>query len=117
MTRKYPRMRRASISPRRCPMPDVNANPDALRILHVVDSLERGGLERVVADLSFAQRRAGHDVAVFSILQTAGFRAELDHAGVPVLIGGKRKPFDLSVIRALRNHAKTRRIDVMHAHN
>ena len=47
----------------------VPAYPDdsTPRVLHVVDSLERGGLERVVTDLAVMQRQQGYDVAVFSI--------------------------------------------------
>ncbi len=92
-------------------------NPHALRIVHVVDSLERGGLERVVADLAVEQRRAGHEVVVFSILDTGGFRAEVESAGVPVRIGGKRKAFDVAVLRALRASLGAPRADIVHAHN
>lgn len=98
-------------------MPAQNANPDALRILHVVDSLERGGLERVVTDLAGEQRRAGHDVAVFSIAETGGFRDELERAGIPVRIGAKRKPFDFDVIAALRASVRQPAVDIVHAHN
>lgn len=86
-----------------------------LRLLHVVDSLEVGGLERVVVDLARAQQQRGHRVAVFSITETGGLRDELERAGVPVLIGAKRRPFDLGVLARLRRAATDR--DVVHAHN
>ncbi len=41
-----------------------------MRLMHVVDSLELGGLERIVTDLAIAQRDRGHDVSVFSLLDT-----------------------------------------------
>ncbi|HJT97498.1 MAG TPA: glycosyltransferase, partial [Rhodanobacteraceae bacterium] len=84
-------------------------------ILHVVDSLETGGLERVVADLAIAQQAAGHRVAVFTIESTGGFRAVLEAAGVPVLVGDKRGTFDVSVLKALRR--ASREVDVVHTHN
>jgi glycosyltransferase involved in cell wall biosynthesis len=84
-------------------------------ILHVVDSLETGGLERVVTDLAVAQQAAGHRVAVFSIEATGGFRAVLEAAGVPVVVGGKRGTLDVSVLRALRRAC--RGVDVVHTHN
>jgi glycosyltransferase involved in cell wall biosynthesis len=98
-------------------MSNAGASPGALRILHVVDSLERGGLERVVTDLAIEQRRAGHDVAVFSMLETSGFRGELDAAGIPVRIGNKQRAFDRAVIGALRDAVRTPRVDIVHAHN
>jgi glycosyltransferase involved in cell wall biosynthesis len=87
----------------------------ALRLIHVVDSLEFGGLERVVTDLAIEQHARGHQVSVFSINHTQGFAPELARAGVQVLIGGKNKPFDLNVMRTLRHAAKS--VDVVHAHN
>lgn len=86
-------------------------------ILHVVDSLERGGLERLVTDLAVAQRRRGHRVAVFSINQTGGFIAELQAAGVPVIVGNKQGTLDLQVLKKLRQAARDHRIDTVHAHN
>lgn len=94
----------------------ASPNPTAaLRVLHVVDSLERGGLERVVTDLATAQVRAGHDVRVFSLASTGGFVDELRAGGVDVAIGHKRNGLDWKVLRALRGAA--RRCDVVHAHN
>ncbi|MBB1472360.1 glycosyltransferase [Luteimonas sp. MC1782] len=88
-----------------------------LAIVHVVDSLELGGLERVVADLAIAQSAHGHRVLVFSINDTGGFRAELEAAGVPVVIGGKRGPLDIGVLRALRSSAGGLQADIVHTHN
>jgi glycosyltransferase involved in cell wall biosynthesis len=90
---------------------------DPLRIVHVVDSLERGGMERVVTDLAIAQRAAGHVVTVFSINDTGGFISELRLAGVPVIVAGKRRSFDFSVLRQLRDIAVSGRTHILHAHN
>lgn len=86
-----------------------------LRILHVVDTLATGGLERFVTDLAIAQRQAGHAVSVFSVLRCEGFRAELERSGVPVLFGDKRAGLDLGALRRLR--AAARAADVAHSHN
>lgn len=98
-------------------MPTERGDTAAAGVLHVVDSLERGGLERVVVDLAIAQRAAGRPVAVFSINATGGFRAELEGAGVPVLIGNKSGTLDLRVIRALRQAADAKCTAIVHAHN
>lgn len=85
--------------------------------MHVVDSLEVGGLERVVTDLAIEQHRRGHAVCVFSINDTDGFAPDLRAAGIEVVIGGKRGSFDLQVIKRLRLLARERALDVVHAHN
>ncbi len=89
--------------------------PGPLRILHVVDSLEFGGLERVVTDLALAQKAHGETVQVFSITATTGFADELRQAGVPVLLGHKQGPLDRRVIQALKTAC--REANVVHAHN
>lgn len=88
-----------------------------MNVLHVVDSLERGGLERVVTDIAIAQRRRGDGAAVFSLNPTGGFAHELLAAGVPVILGGKTRGFDLKVARALRRCVNELGIQVVHAHN
>lgn len=86
-------------------------------ILHVVDSLERGGLERLVTDLAVAQQQRGHRVAVFSINQTGGFITDLQAAGVPVIVGNKQGTLDMQVLKKLRQAVRDHRIDTVHAHN
>lgn len=88
-----------------------------LRIVHVVDSLEFGGLERVVTDLAKAQQAAGHRVSVFSINDTDGFKPELMQAGITVVEGHKHGGLDIKVLKALRQWVRTQAIDVVHAHN
>lgn len=93
------------------------ASPQALSILHVVDSLEFGGLERVVTDLAITQQQHGHRVAVFSINTTTGFASELQAVGIPVHIGHKGGTLDWKVIRLLRKSAADMKADIVHAHN
>lgn len=88
-----------------------------LSLVHVVDSLEFGGLERVVTDLAIAQQAAGHRVGVFSINATTGFRPVLEAAGIPVIVGNKQGTLDRSVLRALRAATVGCNVDVIHAHN
>ena len=97
-------------------MPATSA-PTPFAVLHVVDSLERGGLERLVHYLAIAQHQAGWSVAVFSINQTEGYRASLEAAGVPVIVGHKQGTLDLRVLRLLRQTIRRRGITTVHAHN
>ncbi|MBI5925592.1 MAG: glycosyltransferase [Aquabacterium sp.] len=86
-------------------------------VLHVVDSLERGGLERLVNDLAIAQHQAGWNVAVFSINDTQGYRQCLEDAGVPVIVGHKQGTLDMQVLKLLRHTLKSTGIRTVHAHN
>lgn len=88
-----------------------------LNIVHVVDSLEVGGLERVTTDLAKAQKAAGHQVSVFSINTTTGLKAELLDAGITVVEGHKKTSLDRQVLGVLRQWIKRNQIDVVHAHN
>lgn len=83
--------------------------------MHVVDSLQYGGLERVVCDLAVEQQGHGHDVKVFSLHHADGFREHLQSKGIPVVMGGKRGALDGRVLRILRKHA--RNYDIVHTHN
>lgn len=88
-----------------------------INVLHVVDSLERGGLERVVVDLAIAQCGRGHGAAVFSLNATEGLAPELHAAGVPVVVGSKSRCADFGVLRALRRGVHELGVQVVHAHS
>lgn len=91
--------------------------PTALKILHVVDSLEFGGLERFVLDLATKQLTSGYEVTIFSILRTGGYVTDVVNAGIQVIQAGKSRSFDVSVLRQLRAASVGARVDVVHAHN
>lgn len=97
--------------------PAVTSSPSHLRIVHVLDSLEVGGLERVTVDLAKAQAAQGHQVHVFSILATQGLKNELLVAGIPVTEGHKRRSLDWHTLSALRACVRTAQAHVVHAHN
>ena len=89
----------------------------SLPLMHIVDSLEFGGLERVVTDLAIEQKRRGDQVCVFSLLDTVGLKPELEAAGIEVIVGHKRDGLDLALIRRLRRSIAERGIELIHAHN
>lgn len=95
----------------------TDASPRPLRIVHVVDSLEVGGLERVTVDLAQAQCALGHDVRVFSIASTDGLKDELLQAGIPVTEGHKQRALDWRTLSLLRACVREAQADVIHAHN
>jgi glycosyltransferase involved in cell wall biosynthesis len=92
-------------------------SPAAMRILHVVDNLDRGGLERVVCDLSTEQLRRGYDVAVYCLHTPGSLATGLRARGVQVLCGHKRRGADLRVILQLKRLTQGRGRALLHAHS
>jgi glycosyltransferase involved in cell wall biosynthesis len=88
-----------------------------VKILHVVENLERGGLERMVVDLAARQRADGHEVRVACVFNEGLLAAELDTLGVPVVACGKRDGLDLRAMRRLRQAMRAAQGGVLHTHN
>jgi glycosyltransferase involved in cell wall biosynthesis/peptidoglycan/xylan/chitin deacetylase (PgdA/CDA1 family) len=91
-----------------------------MRIAHLIDSLGYGGAEQVLADLSAAQARAGHEVIVICLRDRG--RNPVDLA--PLFAAGGRlvelhKPdgFHLPTLMRLARTLRKCRIEVLHAHN
>lgn len=87
----------------------------SLRITHLVENLERGGLERVVIDLAVEQVALGHEVRVLCLFEEGLLARELRERGIPVLAMGKSGAFDLRCLRALRSGL--RNTQLLHTHN
>ena len=88
-----------------------------MKLLHLVESLERGGLERVVVDLALAQKAAGHEVSVCCLFLEGQLAPELSMNGVEVTCAEKKPGLDTQAIR--RVYRELRRTDaaVLHTHN
>lgn len=88
-----------------------------MRISHVVENLNRGGLERVVIDLVRAQAAAGHDCQVVCLFEAGSLAPELLSHGIRVIACGKRDGADLRAILRLRRALTSQRTEVLHSHN
>lgn len=88
-----------------------------MKILHVVETLERGGLERMVVDLAARQRADGHEVRVACVFQRGVLAAELEGVGVPVDACEKRDGLDVRALRRLRHCLRSAHGGVLHTHN
>lgn len=88
-----------------------------MRIVHVVESLDRGGLERMVADLALAQRAGGHDVAVICLFHRGTLAAEVAAAAIPVSEIGKRSGLDLAALWRLWRALRRLQPQILHTHN
>jgi len=88
-----------------------------VNITHFVESLDRGGLERVVIELVRAQRDAGYRCQVVCLFDSGALAPELVELGIPVLSCGKRRGLDLRAILQARRFLRRHSTDILHTHN
>ena len=88
-----------------------------MNIIHFVENLERGGLERAVIDLIGAQREAGHHCRVICLYQRGALAPELMVQGVVVDECGKQNGFDVGALRRARQFLRQSPGAVLHTHN
>lgn len=88
-----------------------------MNITHVVENLDRGGLERMVLELVKLQQRQRHRCQVVCLFDAGAQADELQALGIPVIACGKRDGLDLGVLLRLRHSIRHHRTDVLHTHN
>src|SRR5262245_54209981 len=86
-----------------------------MRIAHVIDSLEIGGAEAVVAALSRSQLGAGHAVEVHCLARRGHLADELEALGVRIRV--HRSPRGRVLAWRLFQAFRQSRPDVVHCHN
>lgn len=88
-----------------------------MKVTHVVESLSRGGLERVVVDLAKAQLKKGYECEVLCIFEGGILADEARDAGMPVRVLGKEDGLDFALVSRLRKCFHQAGADVVHTHN
>jgi len=88
-----------------------------MNITHVVENLNRGGLERMVLELIKLQQQQGHNCQVVCVFERGSLAHELDERQVSVVVGGKRRGLDLRALARIRRAVRMQRTDVLHTHN
>ena len=86
-------------------------------IVHFVENLERGGLERTVIDLISAQRAMGHRCRVVCLYEPGQLAVELQEQDVEVEACRKRRGMDWRGMRRVRDALKRMPGAVLHTHN
>lgn len=86
-------------------------------ITHVVENLNRGGLERVVLDLVKLQQQQGYRCQVVCLFERGALAHELDALGIPVHACGKRRGLDLAALARARRLIRAHATEVLHTHN
>jgi glycosyltransferase involved in cell wall biosynthesis len=88
-----------------------------VNITHFVESLDRGGLERMVLELVKYQHRQGHRCQVVCLYSSGSLAHELDELGIAVKVCGKRRGLDLPALARARRMVRSHATEVLHTHN
>ncbi len=87
-------------------------------ILHLVDSLQVGGAQRLVTTFAHQAVHGGIDVSVVSLADISGkiLAEELEEIGVPVVAFPARSLADLGRIASLVRYMRSQPFDLVHTH-
>jgi glycosyltransferase involved in cell wall biosynthesis len=88
-----------------------------VNITHVVENLDRGGLERMVLELVKLQHAQGHRCQVVCLFEAGALAHELSTLGIPVHACGKRQGLDLQALARARRRIGAHATEVLHTHN
>ena len=86
-----------------------------MKIVHVVYSLEMGGAEVLVAQLTRLQRANGHQVSICAYSKLGTLGEALEAEGVAIYVPGEANPL-VTITRYLRHFLRLQP-DVVHCHN
>jgi glycosyltransferase involved in cell wall biosynthesis len=87
------------------------------RVLHIVQSLEAGGAERVVVEYALAHDRERYTPEICCVMAGGPLEDILRDAGVRVHILARRTRFDIGAVLRLARIIATGEFDVVHNHN
>jgi glycosyltransferase involved in cell wall biosynthesis len=88
-----------------------------MNITHVVENLNRGGLERMVIELVKLQQQQGHHCQIVCLFEPGALAHELSALGIAVTACGKQPGLDLGAVRRLRGLIRAHATEVLHTHN
>lgn len=86
-----------------------------MKILHTLDSLNRGGTEMLVLDVCRNARANDLDIS-FATTGGGDLKEDFANSGVDFFRLQRRLPLDFSVVRKLREIIRANDIDIVHAH-
>ncbi|HNV58243.1 MAG TPA: glycosyltransferase [Rhodoferax sp.] len=96
---------------------DQRAAENLMNIVHVVENLAIGGLERLVVSLAAWQRQRGHMVHIICLFDAGGLAEQAREAGIAVTAINKQLGWDLPALRVLRATLRKYAFEVLHTHN
>ncbi|CAN5832060.1 glycosyltransferase [soil metagenome] len=86
-----------------------------MNVLHLLDSLNRGGAETLVLDICRNAEKCGLKLT-FAASGGGDLKKEFENSGVEFIGLQRRLPVDPNLIRQLRKIIKEKKIEIVHAH-
>lgn len=86
-----------------------------MRVLHLLDELNPGGLEMMLLDISKKSKENGLDMIVVS-MKGGALENEFKNTDIIYIKLLRKYPFDLSIIFQLRKIIKNNEINIIHSH-
>jgi len=86
-----------------------------MKVMYILDSLNRGGAEMLVLDVCRNARANNLDLTLVA-MGGGDLETEFAHSGVPFFRLHRRRPLDLRLVRALRTLIKENEIQIIHTH-
>ena len=88
-----------------------------MKVLHITYDMRIGGTEMVLKNIIEGNTASDIEMSIFCIEAPLGpWGEELRESGVQIAIHERKPGFDLSLIKALRQHIKASNSDVVHCH-
>jgi len=86
-----------------------------MHVLHIIDSLARGGAERMLVDIANVTAAAGRSVSVCVTRSNADLAPDL-RPDIGLLVLNRRRRFDWVALRRLARYCQRQMVTVIHAH-
>lgn len=86
-----------------------------IHIMHVIDSLDLGGAERMLVEIANSAAADGHEVSV-CVTRSGCALADTLRPGIRLWVLGRRNRFDWPAIGRLAALVRDQRVDVLHVH-
>ena len=86
-----------------------------MKVMYILDSLNRGGAEMLVLDVCRNARANNLDLTLVA-MGGGDLEKEFARSGVPFFRLNRRRPLDLRLVRALRSLIQENEIQIIHAH-
>jgi glycosyltransferase involved in cell wall biosynthesis len=88
-----------------------------MKILHIVHSVDMGGLEKTVLSLTQQQIQDGHDVCIVCLDKLGVLATEFTQVGAIVINLQRQGAFDFVALKAMRKALTKHQPSVVHTHN
>ena len=87
------------------------------KIVHIVDSMERGGQEAFILDLTSEQKKMGFDTSVICLYQKGILAEKAESIGIKLISLDGIRLSKKQIIRLLSQHLLKNKYDAIHTHN